>query len=123
MNAKVMGATMAALVALSASAETTNPWSHLDFQDDPGDFRFAIVPDRGGGDYRGAFTNALECCNRMHPAFVTSDGPDVVNLRLDGILPGEYLNRANSKDESNLTVLDIPPDPKAIQRCKELKRR
>ena len=337
MNAKVMGAAVAALVALSVPAETNNPWSHLNFQDDPGDFRFAIVPDRGGGDYRGAFTNALECCNRMHPAFVmtvgdlingyagwaggykrqqdeltnfvsrvrapffyavgnhdinvnlppdypknyemstaawrehfgtrtyysfvykkclfvvlntmdgrserkmrsgispeqygwvrktlaenadarwtfvfmhqpsewrtdawnrletevlvprgrytvfagdwhayfhvrrrgfdyyilsvaggvgnrayalhkdrndparqdlagpeygemdhitwvtmTADGPDVVNLKLDGILPGEYLNRANSKDESNLTVLDIPPDPKAIQRCKDLKRR
>ena len=51
-----------------------HPWSHLDFKDDPQDFRFAIVPDRAGGDYRGAFTNALDCCNLMHPAFVMSVG-------------------------------------------------
>ena len=77
MNAKVTGVAFAALVALSVPAET-NPWSHLNFQDDPGDFRFAIVPDRGGGDYRGAFTNALECCNRMHPTFVMTVG-DLIN--------------------------------------------
>jgi len=51
-----------------------HPWSHLDFQDDPEDFRFAIVPDRTGGDCRGAFTNALRCCNLMHPAFVMTVG-------------------------------------------------
>ena len=51
-----------------------HPWSHLNFQDDPQDFRFAIVPDRTGGDYRGAFTNALRCCNLMHPAFVMTVG-------------------------------------------------
>ena len=60
--------------ALTAGAESAKdgprPWSHLDYQDDPGDFRFAIIPDRGGGDYRGAFTNALRCADLMHPAFV-----------------------------------------------------
>ena len=35
------------------------PWTHLNFQNDPDDFQFAIVPDRCGGDYRGAFTNAF----------------------------------------------------------------
>ena len=58
------------------------PWSHLDFKDDSQDFRFAIVPDRTGGDYRGAFTNALECCNLMHPAFVMSVG-DLVQGHAD----------------------------------------
>jgi hypothetical protein len=57
-----------------ALAAQKNPWSHLDFKDDPQDFRFAIVPDRTGGDYRGAFTNALACCNLMHPAFVMTVG-------------------------------------------------
>lgn len=55
-----------------------HPWSHLNFKDDPQDFRFAIVPDRAGGDCRGAFTNALRCCNLMHPAFVMTVG-DLIN--------------------------------------------
>ena len=54
------------------------PWSHRNFQDEPGDFRFAIIPDRGGGDYRGAFTNALRCADLMHPEFVMSVG-DLIN--------------------------------------------
>lgn len=71
---------LCALLAAGAFAcmAQRHPWSHLDFKDDPMDFRFAIVPDRTGGDFRGAFTNALECCNLMHPAFVMTVG-DLVN--------------------------------------------
>lgn len=61
-------------VGCALGAEEKHPWSHLDFKDDPQDFRFAIVPDRTGGDYRGAFTNALACCNLIHPAFVMTVG-------------------------------------------------
>ena len=65
-------------VCLAAGETGPAPWSHRNFQDDPGDFRFAIVPDRGGGDYRGAFTNALRCADLMHPAFVMTVG-DLIN--------------------------------------------
>jgi len=68
----VSAAMLAACVALGGAER--HPWSHLDFKDDPQDFRFAIVPDRTGGDFRGAFTNALRCCNLMHPAFVMTVG-------------------------------------------------
>ena len=54
---------------------------------------------------------------------MTKDGPEVVNLKLDGILPGDYLNRATSKDDTQLYDLDVPPDPEALKRCKELKWR
>jgi hypothetical protein len=64
----------ALLLAGSVRAAEKNPWSHLDFKDDPQDFRFVIVPDRTGGDFRGAFTNALNCCNLIHPAFVMTVG-------------------------------------------------
>lgn len=50
------------------------PWSHRNFDDAPGDFRFAIVPDRSGGDLRGAFTNALRCVDMMRPEFVMTVG-------------------------------------------------
>ena len=43
------------------------PWTHLNYQNAPDDFQFAIVPDRNGGDYRNAFTNALVKVNLMHP--------------------------------------------------------
>ena len=28
----------------------SKPWTHLNFQNDPDDFQFAIVPDRTGGN-------------------------------------------------------------------------
>ena len=64
---------MAALWTGLAMADRT-PWTHLNYQDAPGDFRFAIVPDRTGGDYRGAFTNALAKVNLMHPEFTITVG-------------------------------------------------
>ena len=60
MNGKListLAVSMAALWTGPAKADRT-PWTHLNYQDAPGDFRFAIVPDRTGGDYRGAFTRA-----------------------------------------------------------------
>ena len=75
MNMKGMLAALVSAVSLaSVAAGEKHPWTHLNFQNDPDDFRFAIVPDRSGGDYRGAFTNALRCVNLMHPDFVMSVG-------------------------------------------------
>jgi len=65
-------------LTLTAVANEPAPWSHRNFEDDAGVFRFAIIPDRGGGDYRGAFTNALRCADLMHPDFVMSVG-DLIN--------------------------------------------
>ena len=58
MKRTLMGLALGAALALDG-ADVRHPWSHLDYQADQGDFRFAIIPDRGGGDCRGAFTNAL----------------------------------------------------------------
>ena len=44
-----------------------------------------------------------------------------IRLNMDGILPGDYLNRSNSKEDVNLDVLDLPPDPAAVERCRQLK--
>ena len=72
-------AAFAAAVSVLAvvRAAERNPWTHLNFDNDPEDFRFAIVPDRSGGDFRGAFTNALKCVNMMRPEFVMTVG-DIV---------------------------------------------
>ena len=61
-------------VTLAAGASEPKPWTHLNYQNDPDEFQFAIVPDRSGGDYRNAFTNALAKVNLMHPEFVMTVG-------------------------------------------------
>ena len=63
-----------------------NPWTHQNFLDDPGEFSFAIIPDRTGGDHRGAWTNALAKVNLLRPEFVMSIGD---------IIPGSW--HANGK--------------------------
>ena len=77
MKKVLTGFALVAALALNG-ADVRHPWSHLDYQDDARNFRFAIIPDRGGGDYRGAFTNALRCADMMHPDFVMSVG-DLIN--------------------------------------------
>jgi hypothetical protein len=49
---------------------------------------------------------------------MTDGGPKVVNLRLDGILPGDFLNSSNTKDLHHVRTrrLDIPPRSPARDR-------
>ena len=89
------------ITALGASG--ASPWTHLDFQNDPDDFRFAIVPDRSGGDFRGAFTNALKCVNLMRPEFVMTVG-DLVQ----GVTTPDRL-RKQQTELTNFTSKVIAP--------------
>ncbi|MEL6254672.1 MAG: chitobiase/beta-hexosaminidase C-terminal domain-containing protein [Bacteroidota bacterium] len=50
------------------------PWTHLNFQNDPDNFQFAIVTDRTGGPRPGVFEDAVEKLNWMMPEFVISVG-------------------------------------------------
>ena len=88
-------------VAVSAlamvQAAERKPWTHLNFDNDPEDFRFAIIPDRSGGDFRGAFTNALKCVNMMRPEFVMTVG-DIVQ----GVTTPDRL-RAQQTELTNFT--------------------
>ena len=71
------------------------PWTHLNFQDDPDDFHFAIVPDRTGGDFRGAFTNALAKVNLMRPAFVMTVGDLIPGLKPPKIIRPQQIALTN----------------------------
>ncbi len=51
-----------------------NPWNHLDFQNDPNAFQFAIVTDRTGGHRPGVFASAVKKLNLLQPEFVVSVG-------------------------------------------------
>src|SRR6476646_9548636 len=79
----VMG-TLATALALSrqnAPASNTeiqiehrNPWTHLRFNNDPAEFRFAIVSDRTGGHRARIFSQAVQQLNLLQPEFVLSVG-------------------------------------------------
>jgi len=50
------------------------PWTHLDFQNDPDNFQFAVVSDRTGGPREGVWEDAVKKLNWMMPEFVLSVG-------------------------------------------------
>ena len=68
--------------APQAGSQAT-PYTHLNYLEDADEFRFAIIPDRYGADYRakdyhsdyrGGFTNAIRVVNLLRPNFVMSVG-------------------------------------------------
>ena len=55
-------------------APTTNPWTHLELHNQPGNFQFVIVADRTGGNRGGVFEDAVRKINLLRPEFVMSVG-------------------------------------------------
>lgn len=71
------GAQSPVAVAPSARLEIlhgSNPWSHLEFQNDPGHFTFAIVSDLTGGYRDGVFEAAVDRLQLLRPEFIVSVG-------------------------------------------------
>jgi 3',5'-cyclic AMP phosphodiesterase CpdA len=60
--------------AVAVKQEKRNPWTSLQLNSDPGDFRFAIVSDRTGSHRAKVFSRAVERLNLLQPAFVLSVG-------------------------------------------------
>lgn len=56
------------------SIQAVNPWTHLDMNNDPDNFQFAIVSDRTGGHRPGVFGDAVGKLNLLQPEFVMSVG-------------------------------------------------
>ena len=55
-----------------------NPWTNLDWNNDPRNFQFVIVTDRTGGERPGIFEQGVEKVNLLQPEFVMSVG-DLIN--------------------------------------------
>jgi 3',5'-cyclic AMP phosphodiesterase CpdA len=51
-----------------------NPWTNLRLNNDPDEFRFAIVSDRTGGHRAKVFSQAVQRLNLLQPEFVLSVG-------------------------------------------------
>jgi 3',5'-cyclic AMP phosphodiesterase CpdA len=70
------------VLAFSASAQPirvdrspdVNPWNHLNFNEDPARFQFAVVADRTGGNRQEVFQEAVYKLNLVQPDFVMSVG-------------------------------------------------
>src|SRR5271157_2794205 len=59
---------------LQIQPEERNPWTNLRLNNDPAEFRFAIVSDRTGGHRARIFSQAVEQLNLLQPEFVLSVG-------------------------------------------------
>lgn len=55
-------------------APGANPWTHLNFRDDPDNFHFAILGDRNGGQRPEIFRDGLRKVNLLQPEFVINVG-------------------------------------------------
>ena len=53
-TAASLAAAFGAAMAFAHMAPAATPWTHLNYQNNPDDFQFAIVPDRTGGDPKHA---------------------------------------------------------------------
>jgi hypothetical protein len=54
--------------------DSSKPYTHLNFKNDPDEFQFAIVTDNAGGARPGVFPKAVEMVNMLHPEFVVHVG-------------------------------------------------
>ncbi len=80
------------------------PWTHLEFYNDPNNFKFAIVSDRAGGVRPGVFADAMKKLNLLLPEFVMSVGD---------FIPGNTDDRAKLAKEwaefdAELKPLKVP---------------
>src|SRR5207247_10126493 len=69
---------------LRVELEERNPWTNLHLNNDPADFRFAIVSDRTGGHRARIFSQAVEQLNLLQPEFVLCVG-DLIEGKSDKV--------------------------------------
>lgn len=84
--------------------EQANPWTHLNFQNDPEIFQFAIVSDRTGGHRKGVFGKAVEKLNLLMPEFVMSVGDFIEGYSNDSAL----ITTQWAEFDSLLAPLEMP---------------
>ncbi len=88
----------------SQTPEKNNPWTHLNFNNDPKNFQFAIVSDRTGGNRPGVFAQAVDKLNLLQPEFVLSVGDHIEG----GTDDEKILNSEWDEFGSMVKKLDMP---------------
>jgi len=87
-----------------AEIDSVNPWTNLDFYNDPNHFKFAIVTDRTGGLRPGIFAEAVHKLNLLMPEFVMSVGDFISGVTTDL----DQINREWTEFDSILAPLKVP---------------
>ena len=88
--------------------EGAKPYTHLNFQNNPNNFQFAVISDRTGGNRPGVFPAAMDILNLLQPEFVMSVGDFI-----EGYVEGEDDNEAVLRSQwagidEEIGVLDMP---------------
>lgn len=87
-----------------AKVETVNPWTNLNFNNNPDNFHFAVTSDLVGGYREGVFENAVRKINLLGPEFVMTVG-DLIQ----GYTENEAeLDRQWDKFDSMVRQLNMP---------------
>lgn len=86
------------------TAGEAGPWTHLQFNNNPDNFQFAIVSDRQGGMREGIFESAVGKLNLLQPEFVMSVG-DLIDGDIEDV---NELNRQWDEFDAIVKQLDMP---------------
>jgi predicted phosphodiesterase len=71
-------------------AAARNPVTHLRWNDDPQEFRFALVSDRTGSHRADVFSQAVEKLNLLQPEFVVSVGDLIEGSKKEETIAAEW---------------------------------
>ncbi len=82
----------------------SKPWTGLDFNNDEGQFQFAIVSDRTGGHRSGVFLDGIRKLNLLQPEFVMSVG-DLIEGYTEDV---DELNRRWKEVNGFIDSLAVP---------------
>ncbi len=85
-------------------SDTLNPWTKLEWNNDPTNFQFVIVTDRTGGLRPGVFEKGAEKVNLLQPEFVMSVGDLITGYTEDEA----EINRQWEEFDSYVESLDMP---------------
>jgi len=79
-------------------------YTHLNFQNNPNDFQFAVVGDRTGGHRPGVFSAGVDLLNLLQPEFVVNVGDAI-----EGYVTDEEVLKAQwAEMDERLKRLDMP---------------
>lgn len=86
-------------------SEGPHPWTHLNWNNNPDNFQFAIVGDRTGNHIPGVFKSAVGKLNLLQPEFVLSVGDLIEGKQKTG---ADELNAMWDEFNGMINKLDMP---------------
>ena len=90
------------------SDKGAKPYSHLDCQNNPDNFQFAVIGDRTGGHRPGVFSAGMDTLNLLQPEFVMSVG-DFIEGYVDGEDDNESVLKSQwAEMDERVGALDMP---------------